>query len=251
MLFETIVTLVQATCQSAVVYDAWSRHQRACSASDFFCHANLEIVGKLGKQIGQGCFGSVFHLQRRGPNFAKHCAYHVLVIFISFRQARCPFLSLRCAALPPPAPHQPQHQQQMCNMNTNSATKTSTCSKSAITSSATSSMTRSTTSSSSNTSIIISIINNNNSNSTTKTSSNTSIINCNNNSYSNSSKAAATARATTTAPGGIEPRTSGLWSWSWWSVCWCLCWCLRVCAWGFRRGKNPSRRQFSAPAQNV
>ena len=104
-----------------------------------------------GSRSDRAASAACFTCSAGGPIFAKHdrstCAYHVLVIFISFRQARWPFLSLRCTALPPPAPHQPQHQQQMCNMSTNRATKTSTSSKSAITSSATSSMTRSTTSS--------------------------------------------------------------------------------------------------------
>ena len=113
-------------------------------------------------------------------------------IFISLRLSRRPFLGLRCAALPPPAPHECSDISTSGRYALTAAPFYSPSARSR--NSIASSMARSTTKSSS----------------------------------SNSSKPTANSQAnkhssTGGTQGGIEPETSWIW-WFWWS--WCLCLCL-------------------------
>eukprot|EP00435_Cladocopium_sp_Y103_P029981 s2172_g7.t1 len=81
--FACSLTFLQVCCQSALLYNFaskevrqqlsdWERRSRHRAACDFlFCPGPAaEVIGRIGAQIGQGCFGKVYALYRDGQKVA-------------------------------------------------------------------------------------------------------------------------------------------------------------------------------------
>ena len=79
--FASSLTFLQVCCQSALLScfgsagapehrigddDFWEHRSRYLAACDFlFCPGPAaEVIGRIGAQIGQGCFGTVYALYR-------------------------------------------------------------------------------------------------------------------------------------------------------------------------------------------
>ena len=79
-----LLTFFQACCQSAVCLDlairrCRSREAAAREAAAFlFPQEPVTVLGQIGAQLGQGCFGTVYELRRPG-----HSCFMLYVVFLS------------------------------------------------------------------------------------------------------------------------------------------------------------------------
>jgi len=69
-----LLTFLQVCCQSAVCLDLSFRRWKTQQALDFLFPSKVEVLGQIGRYVGQGCFGTVYELRR----LEHSCTHSVL-----------------------------------------------------------------------------------------------------------------------------------------------------------------------------